>query len=46
MVGDRNDDMRGAADCGLDAAGALYGYGSREELEPFGPVLLAEVVKN
>ena len=25
MVGDRNDDMRGAADCGLDAAGALYG---------------------
>ena len=40
--GDRNDDMRGAADCGLDAAGALYGYGSREELEPFGPVLLAE----
>ena len=42
MVGDRNDDMRGAADCGLDAAGALYGYGSREELEPFQPVLLAE----
>ena len=41
-MGDRNDDMRGAADCGLDAAGALYGYGSREELEPFGPVLLAE----
>ena len=35
MVGDRNDDMRGAADCGLDAAGALYGYGSRDELEPF-----------
>ena len=42
MVGDRSDDMRGAADCGLDAAGALYGYGSREELEPFHPVLLAE----
>ena len=42
MVGDRNDDMRGAADCGLDAAGALYGYGSREELEPFHPVLMAE----
>ena len=42
MVGDRSDDMRGAADCGLDAAGALYGYGSREELEPFHPVLYAE----
>lgn len=42
MVGDRNDDMRGAADCHLDAAGALYGYGSREELAPFHPVFLAE----
>lgn len=42
MVGDRNDDMRGATDCGLDAAAALYGYGSREELEPFHPVLYAE----
>ena len=34
--------MRGAADCGLDAVGSLYGYGSREELAPFHPVLLAE----
>lgn len=41
MVGDRNDDMRGAADCGLDAGAVLYGYGSREELEPFHPVLFA-----
>ena len=42
MVGDRNDDMRGAADCHLDAAAALYGYGGREELEPFHPVFYAE----
>lgn len=42
MVGDRNDDMQGAANCHLDAAGALYGYGSREELAPFGPVFFAE----
>lgn len=42
MVGDRHEDMRGAANCGLDAAGALYGYGSREELEPFHPVWMAE----
>lgn len=42
MVGDRNDDMRGAVNCGLDAAAALYGYGSRAELEPFGPVFMAE----
>ena len=42
MVGDRHDDMRGAAACGLDAAAVLYGYGSREELAPFGPKLYAE----
>ena len=39
MVGDRHDDMRGAAACGLDAAAVLYGYGSREELAPFSPKL-------
>lgn len=42
MVGDRNDDMRGAADCHLDAAAVLYGYGSREELAPFAPVFFAD----
>ena len=31
----------GAAACGLDAAAVLYGYGSRAELEPFGPRLYA-----
>ena len=45
MVGDRSDDMQGAANCGLDAAGVLYGYGSREELEPFRPKLLVESCK-
>ena len=45
MVGDRSDDMQGAANCGLDAAGVLYGYGSREELEPFHPKLLVESCK-
>lgn len=41
MVGDRQDDMKGAADCGLPAVGVLYGYGSKEELEPWHPVFLA-----
>lgn len=41
MVGDRRDDMQGAADCGLPAAAVLYGYGSREELEAWKPVYLA-----
>jgi phosphoglycolate phosphatase len=41
MVGDRKDDMHGAADCGLEAAAVLYGYGSREELAPFAPIFYA-----
>ena len=40
MVGDRRDDMQGAADCGIPAVGVLYGYGSREELEAWHPVAL------
>ena len=42
MVGDRKHDMEGAAYHGLDAAGVLFGFGSREELEAFSPVFLAE----
>ena len=42
MVGDRKHDMEGAAYHGLDAAGVLFGFGSREELESFSPVFLAE----
>lgn len=41
MVGDRRDDMQGAADCGLPAAGVLYGYGTRQELQAWHPVFLA-----
>ena len=33
MVGDRRDDLLGAAACGLPGVGVLFGYGSREELE-------------
>ena len=32
MVGDRRDDLDGAAAAGIDGLGVLYGYGSREEL--------------
>lgn len=41
MVGDRADDMRGAADCKVPAAAVLYGYGSREELLAFKPCFMA-----
>ena len=42
MVGDRQDDMQGAANNKLPAAAVTYGYGSREELTPWHPVLLAD----
>ncbi len=42
MVGDRASDMEGAANCGLDAVGAAYGYAVPGELESFSPVFLAE----
>ena len=42
MAGDRANDMEGAADCGLDAVGAAYGYAAPGELEAFSPVFLAK----
>ncbi|MBQ8954387.1 MAG: dTMP kinase [Clostridia bacterium] len=45
MVGDRAGDMEGAAANGIDGVGALYGYGSREELEAAGAAFVAESVE-
>lgn len=41
MVGDRLYDIDGAKSVGIDSIGALYGYGSREELETAGATYLA-----
>ena len=41
MVGDRADDIRAARAHGARAVAALWGYGSRSELEAAGPDLLA-----
>lgn len=41
MVGDREHDVIGALENGLDCLGVLYGYGSREELSSAGAALLA-----
>ena len=41
MVGDRRFDMEGAVRAGVTAVGALYGYGTREELLEAGAELLA-----
>ena len=36
MIGDRYHDIEGARANGLDSAGVLWGYGSKEELENAG----------
>ena len=49
MVGDRSHDIIGAKKNGIDCAGVLFGYGSREELEEAGADFVAdsvEAVKN
>jgi dTMP kinase len=45
MVGDRRFDMAGAAGAGLDGIGAMYGYGTPEELTGSGAVHLVESVE-
>lgn len=46
MVGDREHDMKGALDAGIDCIGVLYGYGDREELEKAGASHIAETVED
>jgi len=45
MVGDRMFDMAGAVGAGVDGIGALYGYGTREELVSSGAAAVAESVE-
>lgn len=46
MVGDRENDIQGAKENGLDSIGVLYGYGSREELMEAGAMQIAETVED
>jgi len=46
MIGDRNHDVLGAADNGLDCIGVLYGFGDRPELEKAGAKYIAETVED
>ncbi len=41
MVGDRENDVHGAKENGLDCLGVLYGYGDRQELEKAGADYIA-----
>ena len=42
MIGDRDNDVLGAAHHGIDCAGVLWGFGSREELKNAGAKHLCE----
>ena len=46
MVGDREYDVLGAKELGIDSVGVLYGYGSREELESAGATHIASTVED
>lgn len=45
MIGDREHDIFGAKENGLDSMGVLFGYGNREELEQAGADFIAETAK-
>lgn len=44
MAGDREHDVLGARENGMDSVGVLFGYGSRQELEEAGATCIAETV--
>lgn len=46
MVGDRENDIMGAKQNGLESIGVLYGYGDREELEAAGADHIAAAVED
>lgn len=46
MVGDREQDILGAKEIGIDSIGVLYGYGSREELQGAGATCIADNVQD
>lgn len=46
MIGDREHDILGARENGLDSIGVLYGYGDRAEHESAGATYIAETVED
>ena len=44
MVGDREHDVLGARECGMDCVGVLYGYGDRREMDGCRPAWTADTV--
>lgn len=46
MVGDREHDVLGARECGMDCIGVLYGYGDRQEMDQCRPAWVVETVED
>ncbi|MBP3646701.1 MAG: HAD family hydrolase [Clostridia bacterium] len=46
MIGDREHDIIGAKQNGLDSIGVLFGYGDREEMEKAGATYIAPTVED
>lgn len=46
MIGDREHDIIGAKQAGINSIGVLYGYGDRNELEKAGADFIADTVKD
>lgn len=46
MVGDREHDIFGAREVGIDSVGVLYGYGCRNEFQKAGATYIAESVED
>lgn len=45
MIGDREYDICGAKEAGIDSIGVLFGYGGRDELEKAGADYIVESVE-
>lgn len=46
MIGDREHDVLGAKENGLDSIGVLFGYGTYDELKNAGAAFIAETPMN
>jgi phosphoglycolate phosphatase len=46
MIGDREHDIIGAQENGIDSIGVLYGYGTEEELEKIKPTHIAKTIED
>ncbi len=46
MIGDREQDIKGAIEVGIDSIGVLYGYGNYEELQNASATVIVETVED